>query len=202
MLVSTSFPTEFLFLIIFHSWNLSNLASLVPCKFSLYGLAPTSFYKEEFDQCLCDYYAFHYCPLHAIPCSLHHLSNPLSPLGSFSPDTFFLFWVLVFNVHVLGQAPLLASDTPARRPCGRLGAASIRVTKPRPQPRAKGAARGYRSVLPPHVSYETDAPALNICCLWLSRFLPATAAASAPAVKEPQVTVLIWQKKIHLNYTR
>lgn len=77
---------------------------------------------------------FPYCSLHTISFSLHRLSNLCFPLGSFSPGNFFLFWVSVLNVHVLGQMLLLASDTSVPRHCRQLGAASFGTTKPRPQP--------------------------------------------------------------------
>jgi len=91
-----------------------------------------------------------HCSLRTIPCSLRHLSNLLFPLGAFSLDTFFLFRVSVFNVCVLGQMLLLASDTSVPRRCGQLGAA-VTLQNPDHNP-CKGSCKGMPQ--PPSTSDE------------------------------------------------
>lgn len=160
---------------------LSIRVSLVPWKFFLYWLAPTSLYKGEFDWCLYD----HWCPLLLLAHHFLLLTPSLKPAFSlgFILTCHFPIPLLGLSIHVyfLGQMLLLVADTSVPWQCGQLGAASIHVTKPRPQPLQREVQRGTNASSPSQMSYRINAPALDIYCLLLSHFLSPVAAASALA---------------------
>lgn len=105
----------------------------------------------------------------------------------------------VFNVHVLGQMLLLASDTAVPRCCEQLGAASLGITKLRPQPLQ----RGCKGVLQCNsTSYELgDQHASTKHLLSLAQPLLVSSGSSfstGRGVKESQVAVLAKEDALQL----